>query len=133
MRGSNTLTLTLTLALTRTLTLTLLLTLTLTLTRFRRAAATHRRFLQQLEPYILHRKLPRVTPPVLLALAHHHAARGSLRHLEALLLALRLDAMPQTLVLRLCRRLRLHSAAIAAYNAAGDYHSPVAQLMQVRI
>ena len=51
--------------------------------RFRRAAATHRRFLQQLEPYILHGKLPRVTPAVLLALAHHHAARGSLRHLEA--------------------------------------------------
>ena len=58
-------------------------------------------------------------------------ARGSLRHLEALLLSLRLGAMPQPLVLRLCRRLRLHSAAIAVYNAAGDYHSPVAQLMQV--
>ena len=31
--------------------------------------------------------LPPLTQ-VLLALAHHHAARGSLRHLEALLLAL---------------------------------------------
>ena len=27
------------------------------------------------------------------------------------------------------RRLRLYSASIAAYNASGDYHSPVAQLM----
>ena len=40
---------------------------------------------------------------LLLALAHHHATRGSLRQLEALLLALRLATMPQQLVHRLCR------------------------------
>ena len=100
---------------------------------FARWPAAERTLLALFEPYMLNGRLTHLSPPLLAAFARHCCAASGpdgakLRRLEACLLAMDLARMPLPLVLRLCRRLRLHSALAAAHNAAaGDFGAPIAE------
>lgn len=98
---------------------------------FRRSQLAHSVMLETLEPLLLNQRLPYLSPPMLLHFARQCQIQGRLKALEGCLLRLRIDNMPQTLLIAICSRLRLTHALIRWCNlGAADFHSPIDYLLR---
>jgi hypothetical protein len=87
-------------------------------------------FLELLEPFILNERLRELDPAVLMALAAHFEARGLLRRLEQVLLHVDMHRMNAQQVIDLCRKHSLTTALVYAYCGAGDFVTPVRELLR---
>lgn len=98
---------------------------------FRRSPLAHSVLLDVVEPYLLTRQLGYLSPPMLIHFARHCQVNGTLRSLESCLLKLRIELMPQLLLIAVCSRLRLVFALIRSFNVgAADFHSPVEYMLR---
>eukprot|EP00698_Gefionella_okellyi_P019588 TRINITY_DN6022_c0_g1_i1.p1 TRINITY_DN6022_c0_g1~~TRINITY_DN6022_c0_g1_i1.p1 ORF type:complete len:1522 (-),score=360.42 TRINITY_DN6022_c0_g1_i1:629-5194(-) len=86
-------------------------------------------FLELLEPFLLNDKLDVLDNGVLMAMVLHYCGKRQQKRVEQCLLHLDVRKMQPEQIVALCRKYQLPAALVYAYNGAGDFVTPLQDML----